>query len=157
MSISSNCDNTFIAKYFDLNLSVILETKSLNKKRTTFIDLINKKEEYFKIKSMKDLKYVNISYEFQYNVIESYSRTFVMETTRNGLRKYSYTESHYNEDALDSDKICLKEKYEEKENGNKVLKYYENCRDYNNISLNSTNIDNVNVIRINGKSRKINS
>ena len=156
LSISSNCDNTFIEKYFDLNLSYILETKPLNKKRTTFIDLINKKEEYFKIMSMKDLKYVNIIYISQYNIIESYSRTFVMETKRNGLRKYCYSESHYNEDALISNKICLKEKYEEKENGNKVLKYYENSRDYNNIILNSSNIDNIKVIKINGKSRKIN-
>ena len=55
LSISSNCDNTFIEKYFDLSLLDLLETKPLNKKRTTFIDLINKKEEYFKIMSMKDL------------------------------------------------------------------------------------------------------
>ena len=79
-----------------------------------------------------------------------------MESKRNGLRKYCNSEIHFDEDALISNKICLKEKYEEKENGNKVLKYYENSRDYNNISLNSANIDNINVIKINGKSRKIN-
>ena len=157
LSISSNCDYTFIEKYFDLNLLDLLETKPLNKKRTTFIDLINKKEEYFKIMSMKDLQYVNITYTSQYNIIESYSRTFTMKTTRKGLRKYCYSESHFNEDAKISNIICLKEKYEEKENGNKVLKYYENCRDYNNISLNLANNDNINVIKINGKSRKINA
>ena len=43
MNIDSNCDNSFIEKYFDLNILDIIETKPLDKKRTTFIDLINKK------------------------------------------------------------------------------------------------------------------
>ena len=36
LSISSNCDNTFIEKYFDLNLLDLLETKPLNKKKNNF-------------------------------------------------------------------------------------------------------------------------
>ena len=115
LAISSNCDNLFIEKYFDLNLSDILGSKPLNKKRTTFLDLINKKENYFKMMSMKDLKYANISYRYQYHVIQSYTRSFTMETAKNGLKKYSYSVSHFNEDAYISNQICLKEIYEENE------------------------------------------
>ena len=44
-----------------------------------------------------------------------------------------------------------------KKNGNKILKSYTNCRDYNNIGLNLTNIDDINAITINGNGRKINA
>jgi len=155
LAISSNCDNSFIEKYFDLNLSDILESKPLNKKRTTFLDLINKKEKYFKMMSMKDLKYANISYRYQYHVIQSYIRSFTMETTKNGLKKYSYSVSHFNEDAYISNQICLKEIYEENEKKDKILKFYENGRDFNSINL--ININNINVIKIDGNSRKINN
>ena len=115
LAISSNCDNLFIEKYFDLNLSDILGSKPLNKKRTTFLDLINKKENYFKMMSMKDLKYSNISYRYQYHVIQSYIRSFTMETAKNDLKKYSYSVSHFNKDAYISNQTCLKEIYEENE------------------------------------------
>ena len=154
MDISSNCDNSFIEKYFDLNLLDLIESKPLNKKTTTFIDLINKKVNYFKMMSMKDLKYANITYRDQYNIINSYKRSFIMETTRNGLKKYYYSISHINEDSYKSNQICFEEIYEEKENKDKILIFYENCRDFNNIIL--TNIDNINAIRIDGNSRKIN-
>ena len=157
LDLSSNYDNTFIEKYFDLNLSEIIETRSLNKNRTTFIDLINKKEKYFKSMSMNDLININISYSSQYKFPTHYKKIFVMETTKSGLRKYSYTENRLNEDARIFKKICLEEKYEQKEDGNKILKSYTNCFDYNNINLNLTNINNINAIIINGRGRKINT
>ena len=43
LHISSNCDNSFIEKYFNLNLSDIIETKPLDKKRKTFLDLLKGK------------------------------------------------------------------------------------------------------------------
>ena len=76
-----------------------------------------------------------------------------METARNGLKKYNYSVSHFNEDAKISNQICFVEIYEENEKKDKILKYYENCRDFNNINL--TNIDNINIIKIDGNSRKI--
>ena len=69
-----------------------------------------------------------------------------METTRNGLKNYCYSERHINEDAYNCNQICFEEKYEEKENKDKILK----------LNLNLTNIDNINVIKINGNSRKVN-
>lgn len=155
--ISCNCENSFIEKYFNLNLLEIIESNQLDKKRTTFIDLINKKEKYFKTLSMKDLNNIIISYSSQDGVEQSLHRTFAMNTTINGLRKYSYYESHFNADARICEKICLGEKFEEKKNGNKILKSYTNCRDYNNIGLNLTNIDDINAITINGNGRKINA
>jgi len=69
---------------------------------------MNKKENYFKMMSMKDLKYVNITYRAQYDCIKSYKRSFIMETTRNGLKKYCYSISHINEDAYKSNQFALK-------------------------------------------------
>ena len=107
--------------------------------------------------SMNNLININISYLSQYKFLISYERIFTMEITKNGLRKYRYTENHLNEDALIYKKICLEEIFEEKENGNKILKSYTNGFDYNNINLNLTNINNINTIIINGKGRKINT
>ena len=152
LHISSNCDNSFIEKYFNLNLSDIIETKPLDKKRKTFLDLINKKEKYFKNISMNNLTHINISYLSQF-----YQRVFIMETTNNGLRKYCYNVRHIDEDALISHIICLEEKFEEKENVNKILKSYINCKDYDNVSLNSKNINEINFIIIDGHGRKINA
>ena len=78
MYISSNCDNIFLEKYFDFNLLEILDIQPLNKKRATFIDLINKKEKYFKMMSMQNLNYINIIYSYQYQNIKYYIRIFTM-------------------------------------------------------------------------------
>ena len=154
LNISSNCDNSFIEKYFDLNLSDILESKPLNKKRTTFKDLINKKDNYFKTMSMKDLQYANISYSYQYHAIKSYIRSFTMENARNGLKKYKYSVSHLDEDMYISNQTCFTEIFEENGKKDKILKFYENFRDFNSINL--ANIDNINIIKIDGNGRKIN-
>ena len=71
--------------------------------------------------SLKDLKYANITYSYQYHNIQSYIRSFTMETSRNGLKRYSYSVSHFNEDAKISYKNCFKEIYEENEKIDKIL------------------------------------
>ena len=156
MDISSYCDNIFLEKYFDLNQLEILDNQPLNKKRTTFIDLINKKEKYFKMMSIQNLYYINITYRYQYHIFKYYIRTFTMETTNNGMKNYCYSVGHINEDANNINEICFIEKYEEKKNKVKILKYYENRKDYNDISIKLSNIVNINVIKINANGRKIN-